>query len=146
MQEHIKTSKGAKIYGIRLLICVAQADGYMDETEKEWIYYQVGKDVYSVRERQVFHDDMENPKDWQKFAEEICPLLTWKEKLIFIRKIFKLASLDKQIKIEEKNIIYQISYVLQVEEEKIKEIENWVMDGINWVAKWNQILSRNRND
>lgn len=138
--------KGAKIYGIRLLICVAQADGYVDETEKEWIYHQVGQDVFSVRERQVFHDDMENPKDWEGLAEEICPLLTLQDKLLFIRKLFKLASLDKEIHVEEKKLIYQISYALQLEEGKIKEIENWVVDGINWLARWDQIFSQSLKD
>lgn len=140
MPDILGTKKVAKISGIRLLICVAQADGYVDDMEKEWIYHQVGQDVFSVRDRQVFHDDMENPKDWKVLAEEICPLLTRKDKLLLIRKLFKLAALDKHIKVEEKKMIYEISHTIKVEVDKIEQIENWVMDGINWISEWDQIL------
>ncbi|HBI02768.1 MAG TPA: hypothetical protein DDY49_01890 [Paenibacillaceae bacterium] len=142
MQEILGFKKGSKIYEIRLLICVAQADGYIDEIEKECIFRQVQQDLFSVKERQIFHDDIENPKDWKLLAEEIAPLINWSEKLFLTRKLFKLASKDNFIQKEETDMIYQIARTLGIDQKKIQEIENWVIEGMDWAARWSNIVSK----
>lgn len=141
MQDILGTKKGSRIYEIRLLICVAQADGYIDEVEKEWIFRHVQQELFSVRERQIFHDDIENPKDCRLLAEGISSLLNWNEKMMLIRKLFKLACSDKKISIEEKEVIYQIASILEIEEEKTKQVENWIVDGMKWLERWEEILA-----
>jgi uncharacterized tellurite resistance protein B-like protein len=142
MQEITGINHGSsKIYEIRLLICVAQADGYIDELEKECIFRQVQQDLFSVKERQIFHDDIENPKDWKQLAEEVAPLINWQEKLYLIRKLFKLASKDNLIQKEETDMIYQIANTLGIHKKKVQEIENWVIEGMRWSARWGSIVS-----
>ncbi|AMA73710.1 MULTISPECIES: DUF533 domain-containing protein [Aneurinibacillus] len=141
MKEITDAASHPKLYEIRLLICVAQADGYMDEEEKERIFQQVNLDTFTVRERQIFHDDLENPKDPKALALEVSPYLTTLEKMMLIRKMFKLASLDKEIVSEEIALIYSIGQALGLALDKIKEIEQWVREGIAWMARWENIVT-----
>ncbi|MBN6188416.1 DUF533 domain-containing protein [Aneurinibacillus sp. BA2021] len=130
-----------KLYEIRLLICVAQADGYLDDEEMERIFRQVNLDVFTVRERQIFHDDLENPKNAEELALEVRPYLEQTEKMVLARKMFKLAALDKEIAQEEIAMIYCIGKTLGLTEHTIKQIETWVMEGITWQARWNGIVA-----
>lgn len=140
MKEGTDAASHPKLYEIRLLICVAQADGYLDDEEMERIFRQVNLDIFTVRERQVFHDDLENPKNPEDLAREVSPYLSEPEKMMLVRKMFKLATLDKEISQEEVTMVYLIGRALGLIDSKIKEIETWVMEGINWLARWETIV------
>lgn len=129
-----------KLYEIRLLICVAQADGYLDDEEMQRIFQQVNLDVFTVRERQIFHDDLENPKNAEELALEVSPYLDHTEKMVLIRKMFKLAALDKEIAQEEIAMIHCIGKALGLTEYTIKQIKEWVMEGITWQSRWSGIV------
>jgi len=106
----------------------------------ERIFRQVNLDIFTVRERQVFHDDLENPKNPEDLAREVSPYLSEPEKMMLVRKMFKLATLDKEIAQEEVTMVYLIGRALGLIDSKIKEIETWVMEGINWLARWENIV------
>jgi uncharacterized tellurite resistance protein B-like protein len=141
MKEGTDAASHPKLYEIRLLICVAQADGYLDEEEKERIFHQVNLDIFTVRERQMLHDDLEHPKNPEELAQEVCPYLTMPEKMMLIRKMFKLASLDKEITQEEIVVIYLIGETLGLTRDKIAEIQEWVVEGMAWLLRWENIVA-----
>jgi uncharacterized tellurite resistance protein B-like protein len=141
MKEGTDAASHPKLYEIRLLICVAQADGYLDEEEKERIFHQVNLDIFTVRERQILHDDLEHPKNPEELAQEVCPYLTMPEKMMLIRKMFKLASLDKEITQEEIVVIYLIGETLGLTRDKIAEIQEWVVEGMAWLLRWENIVA-----
>jgi uncharacterized membrane protein YebE (DUF533 family) len=141
MKEGTDAASHPKLYEIRLLICVAQADGYLDEEEKERIFHQVNLDIFTVRERQMLHDDLEHPKNPEELAQEVCPYLTMPEKMMLIRKMFKLASLDKEMTQEEIVVIYLIGETLGLTRDKIAEIQEWVVEGITWLLRWENIVA-----
>jgi uncharacterized membrane protein YebE (DUF533 family) len=141
MKEGTDAASHPKLYEIRLLICVAQADGYLDEEEKERIFHQVNLDIFTVRERQMLHDDLEHPKNPEELAQEVCPYLTMPEKMMLIRKMFKLASLDKEMTQEEIVVIYLIGETLGLTRDKIAEIQEWVVEGIAWLLRWENIVA-----
>lgn len=141
MLEHVSAAEHPQVYEIRLLICVAQSDGYLDNDEKENIFRQVHLDMFSVRERQIFHDDIENPKEPIAIAREVGPYLSYDAKLVLTRKMFKLAVMDDGLTEDERIVIYQIAECLGLEEEKIGQIEHWVVDGLNWLSRWDTIMS-----
>jgi uncharacterized membrane protein YebE (DUF533 family) len=144
MKEGTDAASHPKLYEIRLLICVAQADGYLDDEETERIFHQVNLDIFTVRERQVFHDDLENPKNPVELAQEVTPYLSELDKMMLIRKMFKLAALDEEIAQEEIAVIYVIGKELGIAESKIKEIEDWVIEGINWNSRWENIVTNTK--
>lgn len=139
MKEATDAATHPKLYEIRLLICVAQADGYLDDEEMERIFHQVNLDIFTVRERQVFHDDLENAKDPEVLAREVSPYLSVPEKMVLLRKMFKLAALDKDIAKEEISVIYTIGHALDITRSKIEQVESWVMEGISWLRRWDSI-------
>ncbi|WP_051331145.1 DUF533 domain-containing protein [Aneurinibacillus terranovensis] len=141
MYEPVSAAEHPQVYEIRLLICVAQADGYLDKEEKEKIFQQVHLDMFSVRERQIFHDDIENPKDPIAIANEVGPHLSYHAKLMLTRKMFKLADMGEGLTEEETTAIYQIARCLGLKEEKIREIEHWVVEGMAWIARWDEIAA-----
>lgn len=144
MHEWADAASHPKLYEIRLLICVAQADGYLDEIEQEKIFRQVNLDIFSVRERQIFHDDLEYPKDPKELAEQLSPYITQEEKMILIRKMFKLVAMEKRMTAEERRMIFVIGRELGIQEETITEIEHWVMEGAAWISRWDAIVGKSQ--
>jgi uncharacterized membrane protein YebE (DUF533 family) len=141
MLEPVSAAEHPQVYEIRLLICVAQADGYLDEDEKKNIFRQVHLKTFSVRERQMFHDDIENPKEPVSIAREVGPHLSYPEKLTLTRKMFKLAAMDGGLIEGERTAIYQIAECLGIRDMKVREIEEWILEGVDWLSKWESIAS-----
>lgn len=144
MHEKLDAASHPRLYEIRLLICAAQADGYLDDIEQEKIFRQVNLDIFSVRERQIFHDDLEYPKNPKDLASELSPYITDEEKMLLIRKMFKLVAMEKVMTNEERRMIFTTGCELGIQDEKIKEIEQWVMEGVAWISRWDVITGKSR--
>ncbi|BAU29176.1 uncharacterized protein DUF533 [Aneurinibacillus soli] len=144
MHEWADAASHPKLYEIRLLICAAQADGYLDDIEQEKIIRQVNLDIFSVRERQIFHDDLEYPKNPKELASQLCPYITDEEKMMLIRKMFKLVAMEKVMTAEERRMIFTIGRELGIQDEKIEEIEQWIMEGIAWMSRWDSVIGKSQ--
>ena len=144
MHEWADAASHPKLYEIRLLSCAAQADGYLDEIEQEKIFRQVNLDIFSVRERQIFHDDLEYPKDPKELAEQLSPYINDEEKMMLLRKMFKLVAMEKRMTAEERRMIFTIGCELGISEDKIIEIEHWIMEGVAWISRWDEIVGKSQ--
>ncbi|GAA4703392.1 DUF533 domain-containing protein [Brevibacillus fulvus] len=125
---------------IRLMICVGHADGYVGEKEISRIYQVVGNEPFSLRDRQILMNDIDEPKSPESILAEAITL-TLTEKLTLLRKLYNMAIIDRKLNKAEEQEIRKISQLLGISEEKQRQVEEWVYEGLKWKARWEEILA-----
>jgi uncharacterized tellurite resistance protein B-like protein len=138
---HTKTDKDKHILftSIRLMICVGHADGYMGEKEVNRIFGLVNSEHFTLRERQILMDDLDNPKSPELIVADMTDL-TLGEKLTMLRKLYQIALVDRKLSVAEGNEIRRIACLLGISNEKQRQVEEWIYEGIQWRERWKQIV------
>ncbi len=124
---------------IRLMICVGHADGYMGEKELARIYQLVDSEHFSLRERQILMDDVDEPKQPETIIADMADL-SRVQKLSLLRKLYQIALIDRKLTAAEQREIRRIGRLLGIEEEKLQQVEDWILEGILWRERWKQIV------
>lgn len=133
------TEKNILFNSIRLMICVGHADGYMGEKEIGRIYRIVESEHFNLRERQVIMDDIDNPKRPEQLVADLGNL-SQVEKLRLLRYLYHIAVADRKITSGEKREIRRIAKLLGIEQEKLQQVEDWIIEGIHWKERWKKIV------
>ncbi|WP_126425697.1 DUF533 domain-containing protein [Brevibacillus marinus] len=134
-----ETDKHILFQSIRLMICVGHADGYMGEKEIGRIYRIVESEHFTLRERQVIMDDIDNPKRPEQLVADMADL-TRTEKLRLLRYLYHIAVADRKLTTAEKQEIRRIARLLGIEQEKLQQVEDWIIEGIHWKERWQKIV------
>ncbi len=124
---------------IRLMICVGHADGYMSQKEMNRIYQMVEKEHFSLRERQILMNDIDEPKQPEAVVADLV-LLSKQEKLTLLRQLYQIAIADRNLSDSERRQIRRIADLLQIDRPKQQQVEDWIMEGICWRDRWKQIV------
>ncbi|MBO8164964.1 MAG: TerB family tellurite resistance protein [Brevibacillus sp.] len=124
---------------IRLMICVGHADGYMGEKEIGRVYRMVESEPFSLRERQILMDDIDNPKQPEELVAGMTRL-NRSEKLRLLRQLYHIAVADRKLTTGEQNEIRRIASLLGIEQEKLQQVEDWILEGIHWKERWQTII------
>jgi uncharacterized tellurite resistance protein B-like protein len=130
-----------KVSFIRLLICVAHADGDINPSEKEVISEIVNSEMLTVKERHSLIYDFDWQRNHRLFAENLASVLTKPQKMYLLKKLYQLALSDGHLTPPEKEMIREISQIVGVSIKKLEEIESWVLEGVAWENKWKAIVS-----
>lgn len=136
-----KTEKDKHILfaSIRLMICVGHADGYIGMKEVDRIHELVNSEHFTLRERQILMDDMDYPKQPETIIADMVDL-SHAEKLTLLRQLFKIALIDQKLSSAETKEIRRISGLLGISEEKLHQVEEWILEGIAWRDRWKLII------
>ena len=124
---------------IRLMICVGHADGYINQKEINRIYQMVEKEHFTLRERQILMNDIDEPKQPEAIIEDLV-LLSRVEKLTILRQLYQMAIADRNLKESECIQIRKIADLLEIDQAKQLEVEEWIMEGVAWRDRWKQIV------
>ncbi|QRG66036.1 DUF533 domain-containing protein [Brevibacillus choshinensis] len=137
-----KTEKDKHILfaSIRLMICVGHADGYIGNKEVNRIHEMVNSEHFTLKERQILMDDMDYPKRPEVIVEDMIDM-TQTEKLIMMRKLYHMALIDRKLSPKESQEIARIACLMGISEEKQAQVEEWIIDGIRWRERWNDIVA-----
>lgn len=135
------SEKDKHIYftSIRLMICVGHSDGYMSQKEINRIYQMVEQEHFTLRERQILMNDIDDPKPPEAVVADLA-LLSKQEKLTLLRQLYHVAIADRKLSESEKKQIRQIADLLQIDQMKQQQVEDWILEGISWREKWKQIV------
>lgn len=141
MVLHTRTDKDKQILfaSIRLMICVGHADGYVGEKEISRIFGLVNSEYFTLRERQILMDDLDHPKRPEMIVADLIDL-TLGEKLTILRKLYQIALVDRKLSASEENEIRRIACLLGISDEKQRQVEEWIYEGIQWKQRWKQIV------
>lgn len=137
-----KTEKDKQILftSIRLMICVGHADGYIGNKEVNRIHELVNSEHFTLKERQILMDDMDDPKRPEVIVEDLMDL-SLPEKLMIMRKLYHMALIDRKLSPKEAKAIGKIASLIGISEEKQAQVEEWITDGIKWRERWNKIVA-----
>jgi len=138
---YTKTEKDKHILfaSIRLMICVGHADGYIGNKEVDQIHDIVNAEHFTLKERQILMDDMDYPKRPEVIVEDLVDL-TQTEKLVMMRKLYHMALIDRKLSPSETKEIARIASLIGISEEKQKQVEEWIREGIAWRERWKEIV------
>ncbi|WNC17771.1 DUF533 domain-containing protein [Brevibacillus brevis] len=125
---------------IRLMICVGHADGYIGNKEVNRIHEMVNSEHFTLKERQILMDDMDYPKRPEDIVRDLVDL-SQTEKLVMMRKLYHMALIDRKLSPKESKEIARIACLIGISEEKQAQVEEWIIDGIKWRERWNEIVA-----
>jgi len=125
---------------IRLMICVGHADGYIGNKEMNRIHELVNSEHFTLKERQILMDDMDDPKRPEVIVEDLMDL-SLSEKLMIMRKLYHMALIDHKLSPKEANAIGRIACLIGISKEKQEQVEEWIIDGIRWRERWDHIVA-----
>ena len=127
--EYIMTlTEDQRIAFMRALARLAGVDGFIDESEKEFIKDVAG--AYGISSKRV-HEIMSAKND-DEIIEGVKTIKSRKVALELIKEMCILAHADDVLSESETVFIGRVGQALGVELEKIEQISRWIVDRIIW--------------
>lgn len=111
---------------VECFCCMVYADGNVAKEEIEFLK-GIGK-IYGVDEKEIVLILKEMKKD--AVLEKVKQLSDRKKALQLVKELCYLANSDSSLEDSEIDFIIDVSEKLNVESEKIKQINKWVLDRI----------------
>lgn len=112
-----------------LLVDIAKADGTIDDSEMDFLSKYANEHGIDL--------NLENNMSITDACHQIS---SHKAKVVAMQEIVKLAIVDGNYDDAEKAGAKAIAEMLNIESEKFKEIEKWVLDGQQWVQRGVEML------
>ena len=116
---------------IKILARLANADGKLDDSEKEFIR-QVAK-VYKVSEKRI--EEILNFGSDEDIIQSAKIINNRKVALELIKEMCILAHADNELTESETLFIGRVGQAMGVELEKIQQISQWVIERIIWMEE-----------
>ncbi|NGQ95398.1 TerB family tellurite resistance protein [Brevibacillus sp. SYP-B805] len=138
LQASTEKEKRLLFASIRLMICVGHADGYMGEKEVNRIYQLVEGKHFTLQERRILMSDLDDPKSPESIVRGMS--MTPTEKLTILRQLYQIALIDRKLSPAEEREIRRIACLLDIPEEKQRQVEEWIYEGISWRNRWEEIV------
>jgi uncharacterized tellurite resistance protein B-like protein len=138
LQASTEKEKRLFFASIRLMICVGHADGYMGEKEVNRIYQLVEGKHFTLQERRILMSDLDDPKSPESIVRGMS--MTPAEKLTILRQLYQIALIDRKLSPAEEREIRRIACLLDIPEEKQRQVEEWIYEGISWRNRWEEIV------
>lgn len=125
-----KLSNREKLGLMQLITFIANADG------------NITKDEMSFLSNYADEQNIEFDVSIDSNLEEACSLIeSERSKVIVIQEIVKMALADGHYDLEERKGALAIANMLSLPLNKFEEIESWVIEGIEWLAKGEKMVA-----
>lgn len=126
-----KLDENQRVVIIKILARLANADGKLDGSEKEFIR-QVAK-VYNIPEKRI--EEILNFGSDEDIIQSAKIITNRKVALELIKEMCILAHADSELTESETLFIGRVGEAMGVELEKIKQISQWVIERIIWMEE-----------
>ncbi len=124
-------SEQEKITFVRALIFLIKADGRVDDRERECIHEIV--EIYGVGNKMAAINE---PMGEDVLLPEIANTIKDRHKaLALIRELLTMAHVDDELGDEEVNFVEKVAAKLNIEPEKVLEINELVLERKAWLVK-----------
>lgn len=115
---------------MELLITLAKSDGAMEDLENEIL------DQYA----DIVDVDFDTLSGELPLEEILPQFESPTSKVIAVQELLRLSHLDGVFADEEKNLIQDISQRLGVPDTLLQKLDEWVVDGLNWSWRGEELL------
>ena len=126
-----KVDENQRVVIIKILARLANADGNLGESEKEFIR-QVAK-VYNIPEKRI--EEILNYGSDEDIIQGAKLIENRKVALELIKEMCILAHADNELTESETLFIGRVGQAMGVELEKIQQISQWVIERIIWMEE-----------
>lgn len=126
-----KLDENQRVVIIKIMARLANADGKLDDSEKEFIR-QVAK-VYKVSEKRI--EEILNFGSDEDIIQSAKIINNRKVALELIKEMCILAHADNELTESETLFIGRVGQAMGVELEKIQQISQWVIERIIWMEE-----------
>ena len=123
----IFNTEESKFNFLKGLIYLAKADGNVDPIERSF-FINAGVNL-DISEKNI--DELNKLFDVEEYAIELEFSNRIQGKLL-LQEGIQLCYLDGKYDIEEQAIVAYMGELLQIDDDSIEEIENWVLEGVKW--------------
>lgn len=129
-------SLNEKLVFLRMIIRLIGKDGRIDDNERAFMkelagQYQIPRE-YSAQINQPVSED--------SLIAEAKNLLGRKKSLYLIKELLTVANSDDDLDDSEIDFVIKVSKALGIEDEKVAEINQLVLDQMSWLERYNQAL------
>lgn len=129
-------SLNEKLVFLRMIIRLIGKDGRIDDSERAFMkelagQYQIPRE-YSAQINQPVSED--------SLIAEAKNLLGRKKSLYLIKELLTVANSDDDLDDSEIDFVIKVSKALGIEDEKVAEINQLVLDQMSWLERYNQAL------
>lgn len=134
-EEILKTAESRDNF-MKGLVCLAKADGVISEEESQYFIeaaYNMGLSEGQVEE---IKNCMESKERIQVSFDSMA------EKALFFREAIQLCAIDVAYTKEEREEIQRLADMMDVDKALIQEIEAWVMEGMDWKKRGDELVNR----
>lgn len=128
--EEIYNSKESQKTFIKGLINVIKADGVIDESEKTFLSDFLNNFDFDNKDKEEINNFLNSNNNEVTISFENDT-----QKLFFLKEALQLCYIDGEYHDEEKRLIMDIGKKLGINVEKIKNVEKWTAEGIEWYKR-----------
>ena len=116
-----------KLYGLRLLIHMAIADGILDSSERKELARFINVNFDESEITFTLDEEISNVENSSSFFEEISKInseFDEEGKINFLKEIWRIIIADCQINPYEENLFYRIGELIKVKRSKLNLIKS----------------------
>ena len=121
-----------KVLFLRLIIKVISEDGVIDPYERQFMR-NLAKQYQIPAE---YAEQINAPSEFDDLVKQAQETLDRKKSLYLIKELLSVANTDNDFKEEEVDFIVKISEKLGIESEKVVELNQLVLDRLNWLKRY----------
>lgn len=125
-----------KLVFLRMIIRLIGKDGKIDDSERSFIkelakQYQIPKE-YSAQVNQIMPED--------ELIKQAKKILNRQKALYLVKELLTVANSDEDLDDKEIDFVIKVSKALQIEDEKVAEINQLVLDYMSWNDRYKEAL------
>ena len=125
-----------KLVFLRMIIRLIGKDGKIDDSERCFMkelakQYQISKE-YSAQVNQIMPE--------AELLEQAKKILNRQKALYLVKELLTVANSDEDLDDKEIDFVIKVSKALQIEDEKVAEINQLVLDYMSWNDRYKQAL------
>lgn len=125
-----------KILFLRLIIKIISEDGEIDKYERQFIR-NLAKQYQIPAE---YGEQINAPSNFDELVAEAQNRLDRKKSLYLIKELLAVANTDNEFSEDEVDFVVRVSEKLGIESEKVVELNQLVLDRLNWLKRYRQAL------
>jgi len=122
-----------KITFLKILTYLSKIDNDISENEVAFIK-KISEDIGMTINNNFFDLEIQGLKELLSHFKSV------QSKHILLTELINLAFVDENYSSDERKGISEISKLLDVSDNKLSEIENWIVDGNNWLSKGSKLI------
>ena len=135
--EYVETlSINEKLIFVKLIVKLISGDGKISDDERAFVkvlskQYRISSD---------YSDEINRHYSEEELLAQVSVIKDRRKSLYLIKELLSVANADEELEDREIDFIIKVSNVLDVEDEKVAEINQLVLDRLAWIDEYRTVM------